>query len=151
MTEYRSRRMRAIHGLPPRQLPIIPHDKWTPDQAPGRLFQPWALTVVLDRQDLYDPELSAELGVPVGEVDRWEEGTTIPTIEEAKALARLTGYPLRWFYRPGPPPVLEGAFICPGGAVDLDPVVPIGRGRWKIQRERPDALLPMPLPLGDGR
>lgn len=59
---YRSKRMRAIHGLPPRAG--IPAAKWTPEQTPGALFQPWRLTHVLDLCELYDPELSQELTAP---------------------------------------------------------------------------------------
>lgn len=139
MTEYRSRRLRALHGLPPLQRTSIRPEQWTPDQDPGRLFQPWALTQALDSRDLYDPELSNALDVPVGEVDRWEEGITIPTVEQAKAIAEVTGYPLRFFYQDKPPPQIDGMFICPGGWTEVEQYVSIGRGRWKLERDRPDA------------
>lgn len=140
---YRSKRMRAIHGLPPRAG--IPAAKWTPEQTPGRLFQPWRLTLALDMGDLYDPELSKALDCAVGEVDRWEEGMAMPTDEQAKILAELTGYPLAWFYKPGPPPQMDTVFMCGprgGGAVEPTEYVALGRGRWKIKADRPDALLP---------
>jgi transcriptional regulator with XRE-family HTH domain len=140
MTAYRSKRMKAIHSQPRR---AIAANEWTPDQDPGRLFQPWALTTALDLEDLWDPELSAAVGCVIGEIDRWEEGTTAPTVEQAKALARITGFPLRWFYQPGPPPEMTATiFMCPGGAVEPQQIEPLGRSRWKIKRHRPDALLP---------
>lgn len=148
MTDYRSRRLRAAQGLPPLARRAIPEKTWTPDQTPGQLFQPWALTLALDAGGHYDPELSEALGCSVGDVDRWEEGIEIPTVEQAGRIADVTSYPLRWFYRVGPPPIMEHVFMCPGGPVELDEIIPIGRGRWKIKRDRPDALLPPQLPLG---
>ena len=139
MTTYRSKRMRAIHSQPRK---AITADQWTPDQDPGRLFQPWTLTTALDLEDLWDPELSAAVGCAIGEIDRWEEGITIPTTEQAKALARVTGFPLQWFYRSGPPPEMAAFFMCPGGAVEPQQIESLGRSRWKIKRDRPDALLP---------
>jgi transcriptional regulator with XRE-family HTH domain len=139
-TQYRSRRLRAAQGLPPiprRTLKPTPIEEQTPPA--GQPFQPWTLTIALDAHDLYDPELSNTLGVPMGEVDRWEEGISEPTLEQARALCKLMGYQLNWFYRSKPPPEMTHVFLCPGGATDPDPIVSLGRGRWKVERERPDA------------
>lgn len=69
----------------------------------------------------------------------------MPTDEQAKTLARLTGYPLRWFYKPGPPPEMDTVSMCGprgGGMVEPTRYEALGRGRWKVVADRPDALLP---------
>lgn len=106
-------------------------------------FQPYKLTWALDIHDLYDPEPSEALGTPVGLVDRWEEGLEDPTPEQAAALVAVTGYPLRWFWCVDRP--LEMTHISHVGPAD--PVIALGRSRWKIGRDRPDAYR---LMLGGG-
>jgi hypothetical protein len=51
-------------------------------------------------------------------VDEWETGERIPAAEQLQALARLTGFPINFFYLP-PPPALGG-------------VVALRRGRLRI-------------------
>jgi|JI102314A2RNA_FD_contig_101_81254_length_2507_multi_3_in_0_out_0_1 hypothetical protein len=136
---YRSRRMQqAVERAGKRRdaLALSPRPpKWQPVE--GELPQPWRITVALDARGLYDPDLSWALGVPVGAVDRWEEGVEVPTFEQVEKLSQLTEYLPRWFYG-RELHYVEGAFMCPGGWVDFDPIVPIDRQRWKIKRDRPD-------------
>lgn len=98
-------------------------------------FQPYRLSLALDMHDLYDPELSEALGTPVGLVDRWEEGLEDPTPEHGARLVELTGHPLRWFWTTDRS--AEMGWVSHIG--QPDPMVSLGRSRWKIERDRPDA------------
>lgn len=114
------------------------------------LPQPWRITEALDRAGLYDPQLSADLGTPVGLVDRWEDGTEIPTIAQLAQLAIMTGDRIEYFTDPRPPKVPPFVFLAGGrkrqrGFRPEQPVA-IDEYRWKYDRPRPDAAL---LPLED--
>jgi hypothetical protein len=39
-------------------------------------------------------------GNPAGDVDAWEDGTHVPTDEQVKLLAALTGFPEEFFHQP---------------------------------------------------
>lgn len=72
---------------------------------------PWRITSALDIRSLYGPEVDRACGVEEPTVDRWEAGEVYPTWEQLNALARLTGFPVSYFTRPGDP--LEGpVFLC---------------------------------------
>lgn len=71
---------------------------------------PERITAALDMQGLYGPEVDEALGGQEPMVDEWESGERIPTKEQVHALARLTGFPVKFFYLP-PPPKLS-AFLC---------------------------------------
>lgn len=75
---------------------------------------PERITAALDIEGLYGPEVDRALGGEEPMVDEWETGEQIPTREQIEALARLTGWPVKFFYLP-PPPKLP-LFTC--GATD---------------------------------
>jgi hypothetical protein len=72
---------------------------------------PERITAALDMAGLYGPEVDEALGGQEPMVDEWESGERIPTSEQIHALARLTGFPVKFFYRPAPPP-MAGVIIC---------------------------------------
>ncbi|MEV0996789.1 hypothetical protein [Nonomuraea sp. NPDC050202] len=82
------------------------------DIASGRLKPvPERITQALDLHELYGPEVDQALGGEEPMVDEWEEGKRVPTLEQIKLLAKLTDYPIRFFYTPMPE--LKGpVFIC---------------------------------------
>jgi transcriptional regulator with XRE-family HTH domain len=76
---------------------------------------PERITAALDMQGLYGPEVDEALGGQEPMVDEWESGERIPTREQIEALARLTGWPVKFFYLP--PSSMPGEiFLC--GDVD---------------------------------
>jgi len=61
--------------------------------------------MVLDLNGMEGPEVDEALGVADAfdtVVDGWEAGTIIPTVDDVRRLATLTGYAPRWFYLPDP-------------------------------------------------
>ncbi|MGA4995931.1 hypothetical protein [Nonomuraea bangladeshensis] len=82
------------------------------DIASGRLKPvPERITRALDLHELYGPEVDRALGGEEPMVDEWEEGKRVPTLEQIKLLAKLTDFPIRFFYTPMPE--LKGpVFIC---------------------------------------
>jgi transcriptional regulator with XRE-family HTH domain len=81
---------------------------------------PERITVALDICGLYGPEVDEALGGVEPMVDEWETGERIPTAQQVRALARLTGFPVDFFFLPPPPP-LPGGWICSeGGCEPLD-------------------------------
>lgn len=80
---------------------------------------PWRITSALDMRSLYGPEVDEACGVEEPTVDRWEAGEVYPTWEQLNSLARLTGFPVQYFTRPGAP--LEGpVFICSRSGLKVD-------------------------------
>lgn len=74
---------------------------------------PARITIVLDVRGLWGDQVDRDLGVweppdrwtgptwaPGTAVDRWEDGTLVPTREQITALAHLTRWPWRFFYLP---------------------------------------------------
>ena len=82
---------------------------------------PERITLALDFADLDGPEVDQALGGEEPMVDEWEAGVRVPDLTQVQALAELTGWPVRFFYLPAPPP-LTGGHIC--GA---DGCQPLGR------------------------
>lgn len=72
---------------------------------------PERITAALDIRDLYGPEVDEALGGQEPMVDEWESGVRIPTKEQIHALARLTDFPVTFFYLPPPPP-MPGVVLC---------------------------------------
>jgi transcriptional regulator with XRE-family HTH domain len=72
---------------------------------------PERITAALDIRGLYGPEVDEALGGEEPMVDEWESGERVPTKEQVRALARLTDFPVTFFYLP-PPPALSGAIFC---------------------------------------
>jgi hypothetical protein len=75
----------------------------------GPIPVPARITLALNLRDLHGDQVDHDLGVwesPAGEwepgtaVDRWEDGTLVPTAAQIKRLAALTGQPAAYFYRP---------------------------------------------------
>lgn len=78
---------------------------------------PARITIALDSRGLEGPEVDLACGTwegnPDGDVDAWEAGTAVPSAEQVKMLAELTGCLVRYFYMPVKPgPELDGVFIC---------------------------------------
>ncbi|GAA4209484.1 hypothetical protein GCM10022252_76080 [Streptosporangium oxazolinicum] len=71
---------------------------------------PYRITAALDSRDMDGPEVDRALGGEEPMVDDWEAGKTVPTPEQIEALARLTAYPVEFFYLPAPPPMI--ANLC---------------------------------------
>lgn len=71
---------------------------------------PYRITAALDLLMLEGPEVDEALGVQEPTVDMWESGEIVPTTEEVGRLAKLTGFPPRFFYL-GTPDIGNG-FIC---------------------------------------
>lgn len=72
------------------------------------------ITSALDARGMDGPEVDEALGVANAldtVVDSWEAGEAVPSAEELRRLAFLTGYTVSWFFG-GPMPTLEGVFIC---------------------------------------
>ena len=77
----------------------------------GQVPTPKRITTALDMRDLYGPEVDQALGGEEPMVDEWESGERVPTFEQVQALAKLTGFPVKFFYLPAPPP-LTGGWMC---------------------------------------
>ncbi len=77
----------------------------------GKTPVPERITMALDLRELYGPEVDQALGGEEPMVDEWEAGARVPSLEQVQALARLTDFPVRFFYEPPPPP-LTGGWMC---------------------------------------
>lgn len=77
----------------------------------GQTPTPERITMALDIQMLYGPEVDRALGGEEPMVDEWESGARVPDFTQVQALAELTGWPVAFFYQPPPPP-LTGGFLC---------------------------------------
>jgi hypothetical protein len=82
---------------------------------------PARMTWAMDIRGLEGPKVDEQVGTyegnPDGDVDDWEAARALPRPEQVLLLARLTRFPVAWFYKPVQPgPVLGGpAWICWGG------------------------------------
>ena len=76
-----------------------------------RLPTPERITMALNIRDLYGPEVDRALGGEEPMVDEWEAGVRVPDVTQVEALAKLTGFTVRFFYLPPPPP-LDGGWMC---------------------------------------
>ena len=89
------------------------------DYYAGRAPTPDRITSALNIRGLYGPEVDEALGGVEPMVDEWESGERVPTFAQVKALAVLTGFPVRFFYQP-PGPSLAGGIMCgPGGCTPV--------------------------------
>lgn len=75
-----------------------------------RRAEPSRITAALNLRELYGPEVDRACGVAEPAVDLWESGDLVPTDEQVEALARLTAFPVEFFYGP-PLPDVRG-WIC---------------------------------------
>jgi hypothetical protein len=77
----------------------------------GKTPTPERITIALDFCMLYGPEVDQALGGEEPMVDEWESGARVPDLAQIQALAEMTGYTVRFFYLPPPPP-LPGGWLC---------------------------------------
>jgi hypothetical protein len=77
----------------------------------GRAPTPERITMALDLCALYGPEVDQALGGEEPMVDEWESGDRVPSVAQIQALAELTGYAVKFFYLPPPPPLGPG-WMC---------------------------------------
>lgn len=83
---------------------------------------PARITLALDMHGLEGPEVDAACGAAEPDVDMWEAGLAVPSPDQVKLLAKLTGYGVVWFYRPMKAgPVHDYVFICGQGGRDVQP------------------------------
>jgi transcriptional regulator with XRE-family HTH domain len=77
----------------------------------GKTPTPERITMALDLRELYGPEVDQALGGEEPMVDEWESGERVPTLEQVRALAEMTGFGVRFFYLPPPRP-LDNGWMC---------------------------------------
>lgn len=81
---------------------------------PGVAVPAW-ITLALDSRGLAGPEVDIRCGAAEPDVDLWECGLLVPTRKQVELLARLTEYPLSFFFVPfipGPVHGMTGMVIC---------------------------------------
>lgn len=82
-----------------------------PNRAPNRR----RITMALDLRGLDGPEVDEALGVNDAldtVVDSWEAGTVVPSIDDIRRLATLTGMLPHWFYQEDCGAGFDMGFIC---------------------------------------
>lgn len=105
---------------------------------------PQRITAALDMRELYGPKMDIECGTyegnPAGDVDRWEDlhDPALPNVEQVALLAKLTGFPVAFFYEPWEPPA-GPTFVCSRRG-------PKGK-RCQVIDNRPDAKV---IPINPG-
>lgn len=72
---------------------------------------PQRITTALDLCGLYGPEVDRALGGEEPMVDEWESGARVPDFGQVQALAKLTDFPVKFFYQP-PSPEISRGWIC---------------------------------------
>lgn len=72
------------------------------------LVVPHYITMALDVNGLYGPEVDEACGAAEPDVDRWESGDLYPSWEQLCLLAKLTGYPVAFFTREPNPELVDG-------------------------------------------
>jgi transcriptional regulator with XRE-family HTH domain len=77
----------------------------------GKTPVPERITTALNLCMLYGPEVDQALDGEEPMVDEWESGDRVPSLTQIQALAALTGYSVRFFYEPAPPPITQG-WMC---------------------------------------
>jgi hypothetical protein len=92
---------------------------------------PARITIALDVCGLHGPDVDERCGTwegnPDGDVDRWELGLAVPSGEQVRLLAELTGFPIASFYKPiQPGPILGDGptWVCWGGRRGCEAVAP---------------------------
>jgi hypothetical protein len=87
----------------------------------GMTPTPERITMALDLRELYGPEVDQALGGEEPMVDEWESGERTPDFAQVQALAKLTDFPVRFFYMPPPPPITNGWICGSEGCASLSP------------------------------
>lgn len=89
---------------------------------------PARITIALDIRGLEGDWVDEACGAePPYDVDLWECGLKVPTAEQVRKLADLTGFPIKFFYMPIEPGPLPGdgpIWICWGGRRGCEAVKP---------------------------
>jgi hypothetical protein len=101
------------HQWHPAPVPLAKVTKGIPDRSPNRD----RITAALDLRAMHGPEVDEALGVADvfdTVVDSWEAGEAVPTEDDVRRLATLTGMLPEWFYA-GTLPQAEGAIVCGRG------------------------------------
>jgi hypothetical protein len=80
----------------------------------GRVPTPERITIALDIQMLHGPEVDRMLGGEEPMVDDWESGALVPDFPQIQALANLTGFPVKFFFKPPPRPLEVWMCVCGG-------------------------------------
>lgn len=88
----------------------------------GRLI-PWRITVALDRNNLYGPEVDIACGTQEPDVDHWEAGIVYPTWEQTRLLAELCGVTV--------------PFLCHDGLVPVNPLC----SKWGRYDDEPPPVM----------
>lgn len=112
---------------------------------------PYRITQALDSRGLDGPEVDEACGVEEPAVDQWETGELIPTPGQIELLAKLTEYPVSYFYWPvteqggpgfmcgedgcepmwfGPPAPLAEVIAWPGRTVEPELTEPFQDALW---------------------
>lgn len=83
------------------------------DAAQYRTMKPTPnrITHALNQRGLYGPQVDQACGVEEPAVDMWEAGALVPTFEQVEALAKLTEFPIGWFYQP-PIESIDHGIVC---------------------------------------
>lgn len=103
-------------------VPMAEHTKLRATRKLNRFPDRDRITSALDFRMMHGPEVDEALGVHNAfdtTVDAWEAGTEIPSEDDIRRLATLTGFAPEWFYQDAPQ--LEGVFICGRGRAQGGP------------------------------
>lgn len=102
------------------------------------LLVPHQITIALDARELYGPEVDAACGAAEPDVDRWEAGELYPTWDQLKALSKLTGCALKFFFLP--PTMGKSSLDFHLPARDLQARLPIARFQPGAREARPTPI-----------
>lgn len=97
--------------------------------ATGKVV-PARITIALDTRGLDGPQVDIDCGTVEPYVDLWECGLEVPTAEQVRLLAELTGFPVVFFYMPiKPGPLIGGPiFLCGRKCEVVEPSIVDERG-----------------------
>lgn len=104
-------------GLTDRQRYNLALDKQRRARNASPTPVPQRITAALDLRALYGPAVDLACGTwegnPAGDVDRWEDPNdrALPSREQVEKLAKLTGFPIAFFYEPWDVPA-GTVFVC---------------------------------------
>lgn len=84
---------------------------------------PARITLALDAGGHEGPQVDTACGATEPAVDLWECGVEVPTPDQIRLLATLTGFPVGFFFLPiAAGPILDGMVICgPRGCTRVEP------------------------------
>jgi len=111
ITEFNADRPRREHPRRPRRVQPDPnrginvalgqrHDHRLAARIRAGAVVPARITLALDSGDHEGPDVDTACGAVEPAVDMWEAGEEKPTPEQVELLAKLTGFPVAYFYEP---------------------------------------------------